>query len=225
MINARDAVLGQDAYVSCIFLWAADRFDLNEFQDKAPVTQRLEIAEALGVEVRELPNSVTDRFRVGLNLATSNEFWVKPRVFTDWANVMAGAELPREFTPPSVEEAAWAVFEALFIHENPERMSSDVQGYLEVMLKDGGYSIIPGVFKLAGQIKSSNSSTALSVAPDLVSAVGAGQKQLSRAIDDLAIREATDLLDHLKTILSREQLDAAHRRLRDLVKGIERHQR
>lgn len=114
-----------------------------------PETIEMTIREDFGVD---LSPASFDRLMTGINILTSNSFFVSESDFTRECVALAGTFAPEDLLElPDCLDVAWGITEALLLHppegENP--FSPEIVGYIAHALQEEGITNPPDVLRIA----------------------------------------------------------------------------
>lgn len=156
------------------------------------------IARTVRNECRDpVPDLVVDRLLAGTTLALTDRFYSNLSDFIDLTNVMAGSLIdPDLFDPAEIDEAAWAVTEALLFEppEDPDHPFADeIVRYLEQRLRYEGFVTVPIALRLPG------------LRTDHLQGVAADDPEILRQADDRRREVDRVVRDHLRILFRQLQ--------------------
>lgn len=141
----------------------------------SPDTIVLEIEERWNIP---LPRANFDKLMVGINMLTTNQFFVSLPTFIDWCNIINGDFYdPELWNPADVAEIAWAITESLIIDPPDESeqdpFSTEILAYIGAALDAEGIMNPPDILRigLRGNDPGAKVQTEFSDDPEMFSAI------------------------------------------------------
>ncbi len=193
-------------------------------------TVRMEIQDDFAVTVDDV---IADRIAAGMSLLTTEYFFTDLPRFIQLSNVLAGDQSnPGEFNPADVDEAAWAVTEAMLLNPPPEDQRSknpfspEIKEYVVAILTREGFRSPPGPLRIIVSADEFGGHVPYDFSDDplLFSAVEKTQRDRDSAVDELVADQLGVLMKQLGSLKlqhgdARKVVEAYERQTAQLTQG------
>lgn len=200
-MDLKSAFTSDDTFGSTLIVALTDMYNGSEFLNWEPETIRMDVKDALNVDI---PDNNMDKIQALSVALTTDRFFSDIDVFINVCNSLGGEGADfRAFDPAEIDEIAWAVTEILLnigsVEGEDHPFGEDIIIYIQTQATLEGFKKLPSVLQFV-PLKSDDLDNAAELGADIAAAVVQRQNAIVSDLEEELQEKLAALFNQIQSL-------------------------